>query len=81
MRNPRARQRAFCIAAGPAEPDLAELRELLRTAGVAVAGELTPAPRREPDPDRYFGKGKLAELKQAIEDVGRQPRGLSTTSC
>jgi GTP-binding protein HflX len=65
VRNPRARQRAFCIAAGPDAGELAELKELLRTAGVAVAGELTQR-RAEPDPDRYFGKGKLAELKQAI---------------
>jgi GTPase len=67
IRNPRARQRALCIAVGPEEPDLAELRELLRTAGVAVAGELTQR-RASPDPDRYFGKGKLAELKQAIKE-------------
>jgi GTPase len=66
-RNPRARQRALCIAVGPEEPDLAELHELLRTAGVAVAGELTQR-RAAPEPDRYFGKGKLAELKQAIKD-------------
>jgi len=52
---------------GPEEPDLAELRELLRTAGVAVAGELTQR-RAAPDPDRYFGKGKLSELKQAIKE-------------
>jgi GTP-binding protein HflX len=65
IRNPRARQRALCIGAGPEQPDLSELRELLRTAGVAVAGELTQR-RPEPDPDRYFGKGKLAELKRAI---------------
>jgi GTPase len=67
IRNPRARQRALCIAVGSEEPDLAELRELLRTAGVAVAGELTQR-RPSPDPDRYFGKGKLAELKQAIKE-------------
>jgi len=67
--NPRARQRALCIAATPGEPDLSELRELLRTAGVAVAGEMSQ--RREcPDPDRYFGRGKLAELKRAIADTG-----------
>jgi len=66
-RNPRARQRALLIAAGPEEPDLAELGELLRTAGVAVAGQLVQR-RDEPDPDRYFGKGKLTELKQAIKD-------------
>jgi GTP-binding protein HflX len=67
VRNPRARQRAFCIAAGPDDPDLGELRELLRTAGVAVAGEMTQR-RPEPDPDRYFGRGKLAELKDAISE-------------
>ncbi len=66
-RNPRARQRALLIAAGPDEPDLAELGELLRTAGVAVAGQIVQR-RDEPDPDRYFGKGKLTELKQAIKD-------------
>jgi GTP-binding protein HflX len=64
----RARQRAFCIAAGPNEADLTELKELLRTAGVAVVGELTQR-RPEPDPDRYLGKGKLDELKQAIKDA------------
>jgi GTPase len=69
VRNPRARQRAFCIAAGPDEQDLGELKELLRTAGVAVSGELTQR-RPEPDPDRYFGRGKLAELKEAIAESG-----------
>ena len=64
--NARARQRAFCITAGPDEADLAELRELLRTAGVAVTGELAQR-RPKPDPDRYFGKGKLAELKRAAK--------------
>jgi GTPase len=68
-RNPRARQRAFCIAAGPDVRDLDELKELLRTAGVAVAGEMTQR-RPEPDPDRYFGRGKLAELKEAIAKSG-----------
>ena len=68
LRNPRARQRAVCIAATPDEADLGELRELLRTAGVAVVGEMTQR-RPEPDPDRYLGKGKLAELKQAVKDA------------
>src|ERR671933_13308 len=68
IRNPRARQRALCIAVAPEEPDLGELRELLRTAGVAVAGELTQR-RAQPDPDRYLGKGKLVELKRAIADA------------
>jgi GTPase len=67
--NPRARQRA--IAIGIVRDDehrddpLAELKELLRTAGVATAGEMTQA-RTAPDPDRYLGRGKLAELKREI---------------
>ena len=65
IRNPRARQREFVISAGPEEVDLFELRELLRTAGVAVAGEMQQR-RARPDPDRYFDRGKLAELKEAI---------------
>ncbi len=68
MRNPRARQRAFCVAAAPEEPDLGELRELLRTAGVAVAGEMVQR-RPRPDPNRYLGKGKLAELKRAVAEA------------
>jgi GTP-binding protein HflX len=67
IENPRARQRALVIAAAPEEPDLAELKELLRTAGVAVNGELVQR-RPRPDPDRYLGKGKLTELKQAVAD-------------
>ena len=69
VRNPRARQRALCIAAGPDEIDLGELGELLKTAGVAVTGELQQR-REKPDPDRYLGRGKLAELKQAVADTG-----------
>ena len=68
IRNPRARQRALLIAAAPEQPDLAELRELLRTAGVAVAGELVQR-RERPDPDRYLGKGKLSELKAAVKEA------------
>ncbi len=69
--NPRARQRALAIGVTPDEPTdqtLAELRELLRTAGVATAGELVQR-RPEPDPDRYFGRGKLAELKAAAKEA------------
>ncbi len=66
--NPRARQRALAIgiADGREQDDpLAELKELLRTAGVATAGEATQQ-RAEPDPDRYFGRGRLAELKEQV---------------
>jgi GTPase len=64
----RARQRALSIGVGPNDTDLTELQELLRTAGVAVVGELTQR-RPEPDPDRYLGKGKLDELKRAIKQA------------
>jgi GTPase len=66
---PRARQRALAIGItdGEAEDSLAELKELLRTAGVATAGEMVQG-RSAPDPDRYFGHGKLAELKTAITE-------------
>jgi GTP-binding protein HflX len=63
----RARQRAFMIAAVPAGQDehLAELEELLRTAGVAAAGTLVQ--RRDlPHPNSYLGAGKLQELKAEI---------------
>ncbi|MEX2105943.1 MAG: GTPase HflX [Solirubrobacterales bacterium] len=66
--NPRARQRALAIGIvdGREQGDpLAELKELLRTAGVATAGEATQQ-RPQPDPDRYFGRGRLAELKEEI---------------
>jgi GTPase len=75
VRNPRARQRALCIAVAPDEPDLAELRELLRTAGVAHVGELVQR-RPTPDPDTYFGKGKLEELKRAIKETGANLIGV-----
>jgi GTP-binding protein HflX len=66
--NPRARQRALAIGIVDGREDeqpLAELKELLRTAGVATAGEATQQ-RPQPDPDRYFGRGRLDELKAQI---------------
>jgi GTPase len=64
----RARQRALTIGVAPDGADLSELRELLRTAGVAVTGEMVQR-RERPDPDRYFGRGKLVELRQAAEEA------------
>jgi GTPase len=64
----RAAQRALTIGVAPNDLDLTELRELLRTAGVAVTGEMVQR-RERPDPDRYFGRGKLAELKQAVKEA------------
>jgi GTP-binding protein HflX len=48
---------------------LAELKELLRTAGVATTGELIQR-RPQPDPDRYLGRGKLREVKRALSEQG-----------
>ena len=67
--NPRARQRALAIGivdGSERDEPLAELKELLRTAGVATAGVATQQ-RPQPDPDRYFGRGRLEELKREIK--------------
>jgi GTP-binding protein HflX len=72
VENPRAKQRALAVGISPggdADAILDELKELLRTAGVATAGEMVQT-REEPDPDRYFGRGKLEELKEAIARAG-----------
>jgi GTP-binding protein HflX len=66
----RAKQRALMIAVDTTgEATLDELAELLRTAGVATVGEMSQR-RPEPDPDRYFGQGKLVELKEEIARTG-----------
>jgi GTP-binding protein HflX len=47
------------------DEELGEMRELMRTAGVEPVGELLQR-RTAPDPRTYVGKGKLAELKEAV---------------
>ena len=64
----RAKQRAVCIAALPEGDDLGELCELLRTAGVAVVGQLIQH-REHPHPNTYLGPGKLDELKAQIKQL------------
>jgi GTPase len=63
-------ERGFVLAApakgADAKGDLAELRELARTAGVEPIGELVQH-RERPDPRTYVGKGKLAELQDAFK--------------
>lgn len=63
----RARQRAFLVAVVPegGEEQLAELRELLKTAGVAGVGELVQR-RDHPHPNTYLGPGKIDELKAEL---------------
>ncbi len=63
----RARQRAYLVAALPDHQDeqLGELRELLRTAGVAGVGELVQH-RDRPHPNSYLGPGKLEQLKDEL---------------
>src|SRR5579864_3160930 len=63
----RARQRAVLVAAVPdgESVELTELRELLRTAGVASVGEVVQR-REHPHPNTYLGSGKLDELKAEV---------------
>ena len=64
-------ERGFLLAVLPrdvdADEELAELRELARTAGVEPVAELVQH-RAQPDRRTYVGKGKLAELKRAYAD-------------
>ena len=64
----RAKQRAYAIAASPENQDLAELKELLRTAGVATVGELAQK-RDKPHPNLYLGPGKVDELKPLLKEA------------
>lgn len=72
----RAKQRAFCVGVTPSgkqaarveQEHLDELRELLRTAGAAVVGELTQR-RERPHPNLYLGQGKVDELKELAKEA------------
>src|SRR4051812_697029 len=62
----RAKQRAYLIAALETGDDLSELRELLRTAGVAVVGQAVQH-RDKPHPNTYLSPGKVEEVKVAAK--------------
>jgi GTP-binding protein HflX len=62
----RARQRAFVTGIMLEGDDLSELKELLRTAGVATVGELVQH-RDKPHPNLYLGPGKVNEVKAALK--------------
>mgnify|MGYP001311045438 CR=1 FL=1 len=68
---PTGEERAILIASlgcsAEEEADrLAEVRELLRTAGAAVVDELVQH-RDQPDPRTYLGRGRLADLKEMVD--------------
>jgi GTPase len=68
-------ERGFVVAVvargtDPTE-ELAEIRELARTAGVEPVGELVQI-RRQPEPRTYVGKGKLDDLKRAYGTSGAE---------
>ncbi len=65
---PKAKQRALCIAVLERGDDLSELEELLRTAGVAVVGRVVQH-RDRPHPNTYLGTGRLEALKDEIKRV------------
>src|SRR3954447_26887810 len=62
----RAKQRAFVTGIMPDSDDLSELKELLRTAGVATVGELVQH-RERPHPNLYLGPGKVDEVKSRLK--------------
>src|SRR4051812_33128856 len=62
----RARQRAFVVGIDQDSDDLSELKELLRTAGVATVGELVQH-RDNPHPNLYLGPGKVQEVKALLK--------------
>jgi GTP-binding protein HflX len=68
-------ERGFVVAVLPkgADPgeELAEIRELARTAGVEPVETLVQ-PRMRPDPATYVGKGKLQELEHAFSESGAE---------
>ncbi|MBV9836638.1 MAG: GTPase HflX [Solirubrobacterales bacterium] len=66
----RARQRAYLVAAAREgdQVQFGELRELLRTAGVAGVGELVQR-REHPHPNSYLGPGKLEQLKNSLGEA------------
>src|SRR5919112_1154051 len=62
----RAKQRAFVVGVTAEGDDLSELKELLRTAGVATVGELVQH-RDKPHPNLYLGPGKVEDVKARLK--------------
>jgi len=68
-------ERGFIVAVfapgAEVEEELAELRELSRTAGVEPVGEVVQQ-RAQPDRRTYVGKGKVEELKAGYRAAGAE---------
>jgi GTPase len=69
--DPQGRERAILIASLACDQDeeadrMAEVRELLHTAGAEVIEEVLQR-RDRPDPKLYLGSGRLAELKDLVD--------------
>ena len=68
-------ERGLVLAVFPRDADvddeLAEMRELARTAGVEPHDEVVQL-RERPDPRTFVGKGKLRELEDAYRQVGAE---------
>src|SRR3982750_4638816 len=80
-RTGRARQRAYCVGVSPTGDDLSELKELLRTAGVAGVGGTVqhrerPPPNPPPGPgkaqietDRRLARDRISTLRRRLDHV------------
>src|SRR3954464_1679835 len=62
----RGKQGAFVVGVSLEGDDLSELKELLRTAGVATVGEIVQH-RDKPHPNMYLGPGKVDEVKPLLK--------------
>jgi len=68
VEEPRFKQRAIVVGVMPHGDDLSELSELLRTAGVAVVGQMVQH-LDKPHPNTYIGPGKLEELIAMVKKL------------
>lgn len=71
--DPDGPERAILVASIDGDADdegerLAEVRELLRTAGAQVLEEVIQR-RDRPDPKLYLGSGRLAELRDIVDEL------------
>lgn len=51
--------------------DLVEFRELVRSTGASIVGEITGS-RTRPDPKYFVGTGKAEEIKQQVQQLGAE---------